>query len=221
MRFYQEITLIKTPDISPYFIWSKLYTQVHFALVEQQNPDKTVGIGVSFPEYKSFQKDGISYGTLGNKLRVFAKSEQELQQLNLPRWLGRLMDYVHIKSIQPVPADAKGYLVVKRYRADANMERITRRFVRRESKKLGRDVSFEEAKDLQNQRFAKNHGVSIEEAERHYQQPTVQEFPFIKLKSLSGSKGFSLQIEQVEAEQFCQGAFSTYGLSARSTVPHW
>jgi len=33
MKVYQEITIIKTPEISPYFIWSKLYTQLHLALV--------------------------------------------------------------------------------------------------------------------------------------------------------------------------------------------
>lgn len=220
MRFYQEITLIKTPDISPYFVWSKLYTQVHLALVEQQNPDKTVSIGVSFPAYHYVENEDGGYGTLGDKLRVFANSEQELERLNLQKWLNRLADYVHIKSIQPVPENATSYLVVKRYRAVTNMERITRRFMRRESKRTGREISFEEAKALQNQRFAKD-GVSSKEAERHYQNPKVKDFPFVKLKSESTQKEFSLQIEQVEAEQFCQGTFSTYGLSARSTVPHW
>src|SRR5690625_5385178 len=85
MRFYQEITLIKTPDISPYFVWSKLYTQVHLALVEQQNPDKTVSIGVSFPAYHYVENEDGGYGTLGDKLRVFANSEQELERLNLQK----------------------------------------------------------------------------------------------------------------------------------------
>lgn len=221
MRFYQELTLIKTPEITPYFIWSKLYTQVHLALVEQQNPDETVNLGVSFPEYKSFQKNEISHGTLGNKLRVFASSEQELQQLNLLKWLERLTDYVHIKSIQPVPAEIAEHVYVKRYRANTNMARLTRRFMRRESQKQGRELSFEEAKALQNQRFAKENKVSLADAEKHYQQPSTQEFPFIKLKSLSGDKDFSLQIEQLAANERKEGVFSTYGLSSQATVPHW
>lgn len=48
MKYYQEITIIKSPDISPYFIWSKLYTQLHLALVEVKNPDDSSNIGVSF-----------------------------------------------------------------------------------------------------------------------------------------------------------------------------
>ena len=34
MKFYQEITLIDQAEISPYFIWTKLYTQLHIALAE-------------------------------------------------------------------------------------------------------------------------------------------------------------------------------------------
>ena len=221
MRFYQELTLIKTPEITPYFIWSKLYSQLHLAFVEQQNPDKTVNFGVSFPEYKYQQKDNKEFASLGTKLRIFAPSEQALQQLNLNKWLERLTDYVHIKSIQLVPDYVNHHLLVKRYRADTNIERLTRRFMQRESKRVSTEISFELAKLMQQQRFMEKNKVSLQEAEKHYQHPQVKNFPFIQIKSHSESQRFSLQIEQVAVEQPVQGTFSTYGLSSRTTVPHW
>lgn len=221
MHFYQEITLIKSPDISPYFIWSKLYTQVHLALVEQQNPDKTVNFGVSFPEYSYQNKEGKKSANIGSILRIFAPTERELQQLYLSKWLERLTDYAHIKSIQSAPENVNSYLLVKRYRANTNLERLTRRFMQRESKRTGKEISFEEAKAIQQKRFADTHGVSLQQAENHYHQPQVKNFPFIKMKSYSGSKEFSLQIEQVVASQSQQGTFSTYGLSSKNTVPQW
>ncbi|MDY0251388.1 MAG: type I-F CRISPR-associated endoribonuclease Cas6/Csy4 [Pseudomonas sp.] len=221
MRFYQEITLIKTPEISPYFIWGKLYMQLHLALVEQQNTDKKVSFGVSFPEYKYTEKESGMFCSLGKKLRVFANTEAELHQLNLAKWLERLTDYVHIKSIQPVPGNVNRYLLVKRYRADTNLERLTRRFMQRESKRMSKEISFKEARAMQNQRFANTNNLALQQAEQHYAQPTVKGLPFIKLKSFSTEEEYSLLIEQASVEHPCAGSFSTYGLSSKSTVPHW
>ena len=55
--FYQEITILTDPEISPYFIWSKLYTQLHIALADLHNKQGIDSIGVSFPNYK-FEKKG-------------------------------------------------------------------------------------------------------------------------------------------------------------------
>lgn len=223
MRFHQEITIIKTPDISPYFIWSKLYIQLHLALVEQQNLDKTVDIGVSFPEYHCFEKDNKTISVLGSKLRVFANNQVALEQLNLSHWLSRLADYVHITSVKEVPSHVSEYLQVARYRPNLNMERLTRRFMRRESKRTGREISFEEAQEIQNQRFVdKAEGeISLEAAKSHYSDPEVKDLPYIKMKSLSGEREFSLLINQQPVEQQQQGGFSTYGLSSKATVPNW
>ncbi len=229
LRFYQEITLIKTPEITPYFIWSKLYMQVHLAFVEQQNPDETVNFGVSFPEYRFQEKDGKSFGHLGDKLRIFANTEQGFEQLNLHKWLNRLIDYVEIEPIEPVPENVNGHLLVKRYRAVTNLERLTRRFMRRESTRLGREISFEEAKALQNERFvteqnkrlAEGCKITLSDAEKHFNQPKVKELPFIRLESKSTQKEFSLQIEQLTVNEPKEGTFSTYGLSSQTTVPHW
>ena len=92
MKFYQEITLIDQAEISPYFIWSKLYAQLHIALAEQKNIEDKVSIGVSFPQYIYEEKgdDEKSKVNLGKKLRLFSESESDLKKLDLRKWLERL-----------------------------------------------------------------------------------------------------------------------------------
>ena len=51
MKYYQEITLIDQAEISPYFIWSKLYTQLHIAFAEIKDADDKISMGTSFPQY--------------------------------------------------------------------------------------------------------------------------------------------------------------------------
>lgn len=230
--FYQELTIIKSPEISPYFIWNKVYTQVHLAFVEQQNLDETVNFGVSFPEYfYQYQQDSRNdkdnnkeAASLGTKLRIFAASQKELEQLNLNQWLERLTDYVHIKSVRAVPENLTEHLLVKRYRPKTplSLERETRRFMQRESARKNREISFDEAKSLQNQRFAEKREISLQAAKQHYLQPAAKNLPFVKLKSLSNTEDFSLQIEQVSVSQPLKGTFNTYGLSVQgATVPTW
>ena len=51
LTHFQEITLIPDPDIAPYFIWSKLFNQLHIALADVKNKHNIDSIGVSFPDY--------------------------------------------------------------------------------------------------------------------------------------------------------------------------
>lgn len=53
MKYYQEITLIADEEITPYFLWGRVYAQIHIALVDNKNPQ----IGVGFPQYH-FNKKG-------------------------------------------------------------------------------------------------------------------------------------------------------------------
>ncbi|MCX7546288.1 type I-F CRISPR-associated endoribonuclease Cas6/Csy4 [Marinicella gelatinilytica] len=216
MNHYQEITIIKSPDISPYFVWSKVFMQVHIALVELKNKDDTVNIGVSFPEYRRFEKNDKIISVLGSKLRVFAKSEDELRELDLNQWLSRLSDYVHIKSIKSVPEkDVKNHLVVNKVDQIGNMERLTRRFAKR------KNISFEAAKQQQIENYAKEKGISISKSADLYDNPKLQSYPYIMMKSLSGNNQFSLEIDQSETDQPQTGVFNTYGMSSKTTVPHW
>lgn len=199
MRFYQEITLIKTPEISPYFIWGKLYMQLHLALVEQQNPDETVNIGVSFPEYKYTQKEGEAFASLGTKLRVFANTEAELQQLNLVKWLERLSDYVHIKSIANVPSDVIGYESFNRRRKSGSPDKHIKRRMQRHSETLEQALEYFEG----------------------YKMPKEdKELPFIRMKSLHSDDEFCMSIIRKEAIPSNNSVmFNTYGLSAKGVLP--
>lgn len=221
MKFYQEITLIDSSEINFFKLWSKLYTQVHLALVEQaktaHGENATHGdIGVSFPEYKRFEKNGQMLVVLGSKLRIFANTEQELNRLDINKWCERLLDYIHIKSIKPVPNCAKHHVCVKRVRQIKNNDRLTRSY----AKKHG--MSFDLAKKERIERFAQTRGISFEESEKHYNNPSLKTTAYIQIESLHDQKrAFSLEFEQVEMPEQSIGQFNTYGLSSTSTVPNW
>ncbi|OOS24845.1 type I-F CRISPR-associated endoribonuclease Cas6/Csy4 [Moraxella pluranimalium] len=197
MQFYQEITLLPDVNLSPYFLWTKVYTQLHLAFVEQQDDDGKIAYGVAFPQYRLKPEKQI--GFLGFKVRVFAQTEAELQALNLAKWLERLTDYVHITSIRPVPVDkvtgfSHYYRVIPKMSLD---ERIVHQAAR--------------------------HDVSVDAAREHlkgYQtQATIE--PYIQLKSQSTGHNFALHIGKQSADGLGDGKFGAYGLSRSAGVPEF
>lgn len=204
MKFYQEITLIDQAEISPYFIWSKLYTQLHIALAEIKDDSDKVSIGVSFPQYIFEEKVDNQKAkiNLGKKLRLFTESETDLKQLDIRKWLERLEDYVHITSIREVPSDIKGYAIYKRKQFKTNAQRLARHRVKRG------DIGFDEA------------------LARYNKVVTKTDLPYIEMKSLNSSdehseKRFRLFIEKQPAKKSETQVFSTYGLSSESSVPEF
>lgn len=220
MKYYQEITIVNSLNGSFFKMWSKLFTQVHLVIVEQAKikygeDAKVSDIGISFPEYQQVDKNGKKFTILGSKLRVFATNKAELEQLNLPQKLSRLLDYVHIKSINSIPDEIKDHLTVKRFRQDRNIERLTRRYAKRKS------MSIEEAKAEQIGNYAVKHKVSIKQAKESYEKPKLKSYPYIIMNSLSRKEKFSLEIIQQEVPEPQKGQFNTYGMSSTATVPHW
>ena len=197
MKYYQEITLIDQAEISLYFIWSKLYTQLHIALAEIKDTNNKVDLGVSFPQYLFEKNDKNSKVNLGKKLRLFAQNEADLKKLDLKKWLDRLTDYVHITSIREVPENIKGYAIYKRKQVKTNAERLARHRVKRS------DIGFDEA------------------LARYSNVVTTTDLPFIQMKSLTSDQVFKLFIEKKNAEQSESQVFSTYGLSSESSVPEF
>ena len=191
MQHYIDITLLPNDEIGHYFLWGKLYQQVHLALVEQEQGQ----VGVSFPEYSKSQP------RLGRKLRLFAINEQGLKQLDLSKWLTRLLDYCHISSIRPVPAEVR-HVVFSRQHCVSSPERLARRRAKR------KDETFEQAMA---------HFVGFKES--------FSALPFIELESLSTShdgeqnRRFRLFIDNRFCETEHRGEFNTYGLSKTATVP--
>lgn len=194
MKFYQELTLIPDAELSLHFIWSKLYTQLHLALVEKQYQQEQVSIGVSFPGYEQTER-GVF---LGKKLRLFAEDEATLQQLDLSKWLACLSDYVHYTGIRAVPARASSFAMYQRYQPKSNVERLARR-------------------------YAKRHDVTIEQALAGYRKYKEERshLPFICLKSLSTEHHFKLFITKQTVSQLINKGFNTYGLSSISSVPEF
>lgn len=212
MKFYQELTILASLEEQFYSLWTQLYTQVHLALVEVKNPDETVSIGVSFPEYNCFEKNGEAIPTLGSKLRVFAKTEAELEQLNLNKWLERLLDYVHITSVKKV-GNPVGYLLVKRYRQELNRDRKLRGL----AKKNG--VSLEQERLNRIAYYKNQFNLEDQEAIDYYDFPNVEYKPYIKIKSLKSKMLYSLVIDQQKVASPVDGSFNSYGFSSVATVP--
>lgn len=198
LTHYQEITIIPDPDIAPYFIWSKLFTQLHIALADVKNKHNIDSIGVSFPDYHYDDKNEQS-SKLGLKLRLFAPNQKDLETLNLDKWLTRLTDYVHIKGIKEVGNNATGYVSVQRYR-------------------------FKPI-DIQVKSLANKMGVSNEEAVAIVakRKPELK-LPFIRMYSESNKTHYPLQILQQASQEQVIGKFNVYGMNGMSnavTVPQW
>jgi CRISPR-associated endonuclease Csy4 len=196
MRYYQELTLIEQAEIPLYFLWSKLYRQLHLAFVVHKDERELIPYGVSFPQYY-FNSDK-NVGFVGAKLRIFASKEQ-FETLNLAEVLNNLVDYVHITGVREVPQDKiTGFACYYRARPKDSVEqRILHQAKRRQ--------------------------VSIQEATEHfkgYVQHSLN-LPFIGLKSSSSAMEFKLLIGKATLDKESTGKFGTYGLSNSSTVPEF
>ncbi len=195
MKYYQDITLLPDVEITLGFIWQKVYQQIHLALVDNKISENQSAIAISFPDY------GGKAFPLGNKLRLLAETQAQLEQLTIDKWLSRLMDYCHIKSIKPVPSKIDKYACFKRKQFKSNL--------------------IKEA-----QRRAKHKNETLDEALAHFNHYQKEcELPFINMTSLSmpvnqeGSRNFKLFIQQEFLDEPRQGAFNCYGLSKTATIP--
>lgn len=201
MKYYIEVTLMKTDDFSPYELWSRIYRQLHIAFAEIKDTYDKVNIGVSFPQYRFNAEKSV--GFLGEKFRIFAQSQADLEKLNIQKWFDRLTDYLHITSIREVPENKiTGYAIYRRKQVKTNPQRLARHRVKRG------DIGFDEA------------------LARYRNVVTTTDLPYIQLQSLSTSdeqdkRLFKLFIEKKSAEKSETQIFSTYGLSSQSSVPEF
>lgn len=190
MKYHQQISLLPAVDIGLYFLWQKIYQQIHLALVENKNPDNTSAIGVAFPEY-----DADHY-SLGGKIRLFAENEQLLRQIQCEKWLSRLKDYVYISEIKPVPEKLTGYACFKHIKLKGNKEKQARRRAKRKGETLQQALTHFESFEHQHSKL-----------------------PYINMTSQTNGQRFRLFIERRETEQPQAGFYSCYGLSRITTVP--
>ena len=194
IKVYREIILRPQPEISLGFLWAKLYQQIHIGLVEMQDSNGIVPLGIGLPEYLS------EYGPLGRKLRIFSLSKETISELDLEARLRRLADYVHLTDICDVPEKPKSFCRYKRQQPKTNIDR----FARRRAKKRG--ISIEEA---------------LSELEQKGFKDKLVETPYINMQSISSDKRFRLFILKEICNTPAYEGFSTYGLSSISTVPEF
>ena len=198
MKYYQEVTLLPSLEISLAFLWTKVYGQIHLGLVSLKDENDCTPIGVSFPEYQPFShKRGEKDGGLGTKLRLFAKEEGDLNAMGVEKLLARMKDYVHITSVRLVPERPKAHAVYRRFHQTKSVAQKARR-------------------------FANRHGMEYTEAEKLFPQVQMESaFPYIQMVSLTNRHRFDLFIVKEKKEQSTEGGFSVYGLSASATVPEF
>ncbi len=195
MNYYQDITLLPDAEITLGFIWQKVYQQVHIALADNKIAENKSAIAVAFPEY------GSKGFPLGSKLRLLAETQEQLEQLDIKKWLERLNDYCHTKPIKAVPANIEKYVCYKRKQFKSNL-----------------------LKEVQ--RRAKYKNETLEQALLHFQHYLNScNLPYINMTSLSmldnqsKSNKFKLFIEQKILTQSRTGHFNCYGLSKTATTP--
>ena len=192
MKVYLEITLLPNADICNHFLWEKVFQQVHLGLVEMQDANSKVPIGLSLPEYDLEKRQ------LGSKLRLFAVNESILGEYDTPKWLNRLTDYVHLTGIRDVPARLSNLARYKRQQPKSSNERLARRLAKRQG------LSVQEA--LVRLENRKEQRVDI---------------PFINMNSQSSKRRFRLFILKEQVSHSSNEGFSCYGLSNVSTVPEF
>lgn len=190
MEYYREISLLPNADIALNFIWQKLYQQIHLALAENKIAENASRVGISFPEYNANEF------LLGTKLRLFAADEQTLRDLQCEKWLERLLDYVHVSSIKPVPAKVTEHACFRHIKMRGSKEKLAKR-------------------------RAKRRGETLQQALAHFTDYKEQQsrLPFINMISQTNGQHFRLFIEKQEKEQPQSGYFTCYGLSHSTTVP--
>ena len=188
MRWFIEMMLLPNADIGQYFIWQKLYQQIHLALAESKCGENASKIGVSFPEYNADKFH------LGTKLRLFAEDEQSLQDMQCDKWLRCLRDYVQVKPIATVPENLAGYARFKQVKLKGNKEKLARRRAKRKGEPYEQALA---------------HYVNYKEQQ--------SKLPYINMTSLTNGNRFRLLIEKQLMEQPQTGFYSCYGLNSVPT----
>ncbi len=190
MKYYLDITLLPDAEANLGFLWQKVYQQVHLALVENKIAINQSAIAVSFPKYSDKEFP------LGNKLRLFAETQEQFKQLDMGKWLHRLADYTHCTSVKEVPSTIDQFAQFKRKQFEVNAERLARRRVKRK-------------------------GESLEQALNHFENFAGEEtnLPFLNMKSLTSEDSFKLFIGREILDKAGNGKFGCYGLSKGGGVP--
>lgn len=142
-------------------------------------------------------KLGVQARTLGEHLRLHG-TRQRLEQLMGSEWLTGMRDHVALDDVQAAPEGAR-HIAVKRRQ-------------------------FNTGSESRAKRYAKRHGVSMEEARQIYAVLASRriDLPFAKIGSRSTQQHFCLFVDHGKPQQdSVQGTFNHYGLSCRGATVPW
>jgi CRISPR-associated endonuclease Csy4 len=214
MKVYQEIKLLESPEIPLHFLWSKLFGQLHLGLVEMKDAQGRVPIGISFPDYVVGEKCSV----LGGKCRLFAHDEATLIRFDMQKRLEYLKDYVHCTTIRPVPEKLSGYAIYQRFQPKTNQARLARRYAKRHS--MDFETAFNSTVQLLADKATPDATYKMAFSYCDLSRKVVS-MPFIRLDSLTNRHTFCLWIKKTDVSELSGQYFSSYGLSANSTVPEF
>ena len=112
MKNYQDIQIKPNSEFSQNFLLSKVYFNLHKALIE----NKPLNVGVSFPKYKL---------TLGNTIRLHS-NKTDLLKLNNYCWLGDLNEFCDVTEIDFIPVSVIKYRTVSRWQSNMGKSKLKR-----------------------------------------------------------------------------------------------
>ena len=214
---YCEFTCLRDAEISTGFLMGRLMHALHLTMASETPPGQTCPFGVTFPDYRPFEpralsrqmsQDGSEDGEdgdtdlepvppIGKRVRLFARSEQELDSIVWSKSMVGLDDYVHRTKPRPTPSTIASFAAFARRQPKASPERLIRRAMKRQ-------------------------GIDESEAIERYVGYTMDRcrLPWIDMRSESSKHHFRLFIERIETPAApSQWGFSTYGLSRTVSLP--
>jgi len=214
---YCEFTCLRDAEISTGFLMGRLMHALHLTMVGATRDGGACPFGVTFPDYRPFassvyakraghkgsgasaEHDDVDLERtppIGNRVRLFARSEQELDAIEWSRALIGLDDYVHRTRPRSTPSTIERFAAFTRHQPKASPERLMRRAMKRQE-------------------------IDEAEARRRYGAYTMERcrLPWVDMRSESSRHQFRLFIDRIESPPTSGWAFSTYGLSRTVSLP--
>jgi CRISPR-associated endonuclease Csy4 len=181
MDSYIDVKIKPDAEMRANVLLNKVYSKFHKALCSLG----TSNIGVSFPQYRVL---------LGNVIRIHATPQRLLALQNL-NWLGGLIGYCELTSIQAVPNHVR-YRVISRKQANMSEAKL-RRLIKRGS------ICSEDIKKYRVKMFSQ--GFNNAYFELKSQSNQHQHRRYIQFGTLCKERKI--------------GKFDSFGLSKDATIP--
>lgn len=187
--YYQEITMLPDTILPLHILQTDVFTSLHLAFVNYIKRYGNQTLALAFPHY--------TIKNLGNKIRIFSEQKKYLQVFNVDFVLVTFRDYVHVTQIREVPKTAiKGWESYYRWQPCGGTNRIRFKITK----------------------YMQQNNVDYATARKKIFS-SLEQLPYIQLKSFSNHQYFSFFIKRVKRENAKKGPISFYGLGKNVAVP--